>query len=268
MVKELALSKRSWLCVGLDPDLAALPDSVPPTPSGVVRFTRDIVEATTASVVAYKINFAFFEVLGPEGWRALAEVRDAVPPQIPVIADAKRGDIANTAKAYADAILGVMDFDAVTVAPYVGWDALEPFLSYAGKGVFVLAKTSNPGASDLQDLVVDGLPLYLRVVSEVLRVPARSDVGFVVGATQREALRRVRQCTDAMLLMPGVGAQGAGMRDTLEAGRNSAGENALGSVSRQILSASRGPDYAAAAAREAERLARESWEGAHAVRTA
>lgn len=252
---------RSWLCVGLDPDPAKLPPSVPPTAPGITDFCRNIIEATAESAVCFKINFAFFEALGRDGWAALEDVRGAIPRTLPVIADAKRGDIANTAAAYADAILSHLDFDAVTVSPYLGWDSLRPFLSQKGKGVFVLCRTSNPGSADLQELQVGGEPLFLRVAREVLALETSADLGLVVGATQPAALRAVRELgEDVMLLMPGVGAQGASVREAIDAGGNGSGRNALVSVSRQVIFASSLTDYPLAAASAARSLAAQTVE--------
>lgn len=261
-LRSRARALHSWLCVGIDPDLAWLPSHLPKNASGVTRFSCEIIDATAELAVCFKINFAFFEALGTEGWKALAEVRAAVPDGVPVIADAKRGDIGNTDVAYARAILEVLDFDAVTVSPYLGRDSIEPFATYAGKAALVLCKTSNPGASDLQDLDVDGEPLYIKVARMGLSMDVRGEIGFVVGATQPDALRRVRALSeDAVFLMPGVGAQGASAHQALQAGANRGGQNALVSVSRQILRASPGEDFAVAARQKAERLAAESWIG-------
>jgi len=245
---------RSWLCVGLDPDPAKLPPSVPPTAPGITDFCRNIIEATAESAACFKINFAFFEALGRDGWAALEDVRGAIPTTLPVIADAKRGDIANSAAAYADAILTNLDFDAVTVSPYLGWDSLRPFLSQKGKGVFVLCRTSNPGSADLQELQVGEEPLFLRVAREALALETSADVGLVVGATQPAALSAVRE------LGEDVGAQGASVREAIDAGGNGSGRNALVSVSRQVIFASRSTDYPLAAARAARSLAAQTVE--------
>src|SRR5947209_6812333 len=132
-LRRRAQERHSWLCVGLDPDLRRLPRSVDRSAAGVVNFCTAIVSATVQAAVCFKINFAFFEALGPSGWEALVQVRATIPPEVPVIADAKRGDIGNTSRAYAEAILGVLDFDAVTVSPYLGHDSVSAFLEYPGK---------------------------------------------------------------------------------------------------------------------------------------
>jgi orotidine-5'-phosphate decarboxylase len=211
-------------------------------------------------VVAFKLNFAFFEALGAEGWRALHEVRHAIPAGVPVIADAKRGDIAHTAAAYAHGIFDLMKFDAVTVSPYLGWDSIEPFARYPGTGVFVLCQTSNPGASDFQNLLVGDTPLYMKVARETLRAESVADLGFVVGATQPAALEAVRGLSEeALLLVPGVGTQGADANTALQLGGNHRGDNAIFPVSRDILYASSGRDFADAARAAAARRAREFW---------
>lgn len=247
---------RSRLCIGLDPDPRHLPAGIGPKPADVLRFCIDIVAATSDLAAAFKVNFAFFEALGPAGWETIAALRAAIPAGIPVVADAKRGDIGNTSRAYAHAILDVVNFDAITVNPYLGWDSLAPFFDYAGKGVFVLCKTSNPGSADLQDLSVEGEPLYERVAREAVARTADADIGLVVGGTHPEALRRVRHIApDTLLLVPGTGAQGGSVRGVME----SAGTKLLLAVSRDILYASHGADYPNAAREKAAALARETW---------
>jgi len=264
-LRDRARERRSWLCVGLDPDIDRLPSALNPSPSGVVEFCRSLIQATCQYAVAFKINFAFFEALGPDGWRALQEVREAVPTGVPVIADAKRGDIGSTSRAYAKGIFEVLGFDAVTVSPYVGWDGLEPFLAYGGKGVFVLCRTSNPGSSALQALEINGQPLYMRIAREALQLPGPADVGLVIGATALDAAAEVRGISqDVLLLLPGVGAQGAAARETVSVAANRRGDNALLPVSRQIMYASSGEDYAKRAADAAQELAAATWLDIHA----
>lgn len=262
-LRQRAHQQHTWLCVGLDPVLDRLPAGVPRTVDGVVQFCEQIVQVTVDHVVAFKINFAFFEALGPDGWQALQRVRASIPDHIPAVADAKRGDIGNTSRAYAQAIFDVLGFDAVTVSPFLGWDSVAPFAGYADKGVLILCKTSNADAGDLQDLTVDGIPLYLRVAQEVLRWPARADMGLVVGATQPEALQRVRDLSgETILLVPGVGAQGASAVQAVKLGANAQGDNALIAVSRQILYASGEAAYPQAAGEAAEELAAATWQKA------
>jgi orotidine-5'-phosphate decarboxylase len=259
-ISERAHAVGTWLCVGLDPDTARLPSHIPRTAQGVTTFCKEIIDSTYDLAAAFKINFAFFEALGRGGWQALQEVRQAIPPEIPVIADAKRGDIPNTAAAYARAIFDVLKFDAVTVSPYLGWDAVEAFANYPGTCVFVLCKTSNPGASDFQEVLVGDVPLYIKVAREGLVLNTVAEVGFVVGATQPAALEAVRDFSEeVLLLVPGVGAQGAEANTALQLAGNHRGDNALFPVSREILYASSGDDFAWAARAATMKRARELW---------
>jgi orotidine-5'-phosphate decarboxylase len=245
----------SALCIGLDPELERLPAGVPRDPAGVLQFTRAIVDATADLAATYKPNFAFYEALGPAGIAVLQQLIAAIPRDIPVLGDAKRSDIGNTARLYARAALDVYGCDAMVVNPYQGRDSVEEYLAHAGRGIYVLARTSNPGAADFQDIVVDGEPLYLRVVREALRWRCAATLGFVVGATAPEQLRRVRQAAPrAQLLIPGIGAQGGDLASAVRDGARADGGGLLISASRSILYASSGPDYAAAARQEAERL--------------
>ncbi len=261
-VRERASTIHGWLCVGLDPSMEKLPAGLSPGAAGMTQFCREIIQATSGSATAYKINFAFFEEAGAGGWRALEAVRSAIPAGIPVIADAKRGDIANTGRAYARAIFEVLGFDAVTVNPYLGWDAIIPFVSNETRAVFVLCRTSNPGARDFQDLETDGVPLYMRVARESMGRQTPGEIGLVVGATYPDSLRDVRALSDdLLLLMPGIGAQGASVLASIRAGANRHGQNALASVSREIIFASVEADFPEAAGEAAKRLAAETWRG-------
>ena len=238
----------SLLCVGLDVSLDSLPEGLPRTPAGVVEFNRAIVEATADLVCAYKPNLAFYEALGPAGLEALLETRELIPPEIPVIADAKRGDVGHTASAYARALFDFYSFDAVTASPYLGRDALEPFLERAERGVFVLCRTSNPGARDLQDLVVGGEPLYRVVARLVGEWNRHGNAGLVVGATYPREIAEVRAIAPTLpLLIPGVGAQAGDLAAAVRAGIDANGELAIVNSSRQVLYASSGRDFAAAA---------------------
>lgn len=248
----------SRLCVGLDPVVSRLPAPFRsmPTVEGVRRFCEAIVEATAHAACAFKPNLAFFEALGPAGLEALAHVVEAIPEGRLVIADAKRGDIGNTARAYAKAYFETMQSDAVTVSAYMGRDAVDPFLAYPSRAAFVLVRTSNPGGSDFQELIVDGRPLYLHVAEQSASwgEAAAGEVGFVVGATQPEALAEIRRLHPRVpFLIPGVGAQGGSASAVIEAAATNEGLVLVNS-SRGILYASAGPDFAEAAAQEAERL--------------
>jgi orotidine-5'-phosphate decarboxylase len=243
-----ARANSSLLCVGLDVSLDALPEGIARTPAGVVEFSRAIVEATADLVCAFKPNLAFYEALGPAGLDALLQTRHLIPANIPVIADAKRGDVGHTASAYARALFDVYGFDAVTASPYLGRDSLEPFLERADRGVFVLCRTSNPGARDLQDLNVGGEPLYRLVARLVAEWNQRGNAGLVVGATYPREIAEVRSIAPTLpLLIPGVGAQAGDLAAAVRAGVDARGERAIVNSSRQVLYASSGRDFAAAA---------------------
>jgi orotidine-5'-phosphate decarboxylase len=251
--------KGAPLCVGLDPDPALMPEGL-----GVAEFCRGIVDAVAEVAVAVKPQAAFFEAEGAGGWAALAEVCDyAREAGLLVIADAKRGDVPSTARAYVAAFAPLAD--AVTVNPYLGFDSLEPFIARDGLGVFVLVKTSNPSSVDLQDLpLADGRPVWQHVAGLVDRWGADlvgesglSSVGAVVGATFPQEVAEARQLLPrSVLLLPGVGAQGARAED-LAAAFSVGPAGALVSASRSVLYADRGAGWQRAAAAEAERLAGE-----------
>jgi orotidine 5'-phosphate decarboxylase subfamily 2 len=259
-LRQRASAIGSWLCVGLDPFLNSLPAGLPQNPAGVVQFCRDIIEATCDYAVCFKINFAFFESLGQQGSETLAQVRASIPEDIPAIADAKRGDVAVTAGAYATAIFDQLRFDAVTLNPYIGWDSVHPWTVYEGRALFILCKTSNPGAPHFQDLETDGKPLFLRIAQEALRLDSAAEIGVVVGATFPQSLRKVRELADDLLILsPGVGAQGATVKDAISHGANAKRENLLVAISREIMHASNGRDFAEAARKVAADRAAETW---------
>jgi uridine monophosphate synthetase len=272
-VESRAREIDSLLCIGLDPHEEDLPSH----DSLLVRSARDIqmaraaqeycirlIEATSDYAVAFKPNIAFFEQYGARGMAALVEVIAAIPAKIPVILDAKRGDIASTAKAYATAAFDSLETDAITLNPYLGYDALQPFLKNPDKGVFLLCKTSNPGASDLQDLTVQGargappMMLYETVAMLARAWNEKQNIGLVVGATQPYALARVRALVpDMWFLAPGIGTQGGEIRAALQAGLRSDGLGMLLPVSRTIARAA-DPRQAAESLRDrinGERLA-------------
>ena len=245
-----ARKNRSWLCVGLDPDSEKLPHGV-----DTLEFCRGIIEQTQDLVCAYKPNVAFFEVLGDEAWVTLKAVLEAVPDDIPVILDAKRGDIGNTASAYARTVFEKLGADAVTVNPYMGRDSVQPFLDYSDRGVFVLCRTSNPGSADFQLLSCQGKPLYRIVAEQAVGWTESGNLGLVLGATQPEELRSIRQLhPDIPLLIPGVGTQGGDLEQTVKNGVDRRGEMAIINSSRQIIYASTGKDFAQAARQSAMKL--------------
>ncbi len=236
----------SLLCVGLDPHLPDLPTQ---KPQAARDFCMRLIDATAEQALAFKPNSAFFEVFGPGGIEVLIDVIQAIPQDIPVILDAKRGDIASTAQAYAHATFKTLKANAVTLNPYLGYDSLQPFLEDSQRGVFLLCKTSNPGAADLQDLIVSQLPepiqaqgnfpLY-QVVAMLAQAWNKDDnLGLVVGATQTQALEQVRRLvSDLWILAPGIGAQGGDLGQALRAGLRKDGLGLLVPVSRGISRAS------------------------------
>jgi len=240
---------KSWLCIGLDPD----PELTPGV--DVLQFNKAIIEATCDLVCAYKPNLAFYEALGIEGLAILEKTIKYIPGDIPVIGDAKRGDIGNTAKAYARALFPVLGFDAATVNPYLGLDSIEPFINYQDKGVFILCRTSNRGATDFQNLHIDGLPLYEVVAQKAKEWNIYGNIGLVVGATYPEELKKVRSiCPEMPLLIPGIGAQGGDLASAVGYGVDAQGEKAIINVSRQVLYASKEKDFAQAARNMAEKI--------------
>ena len=241
---------RSLLCVGLDPDPSKLPVR------DVFEFNRAIIDATADLVCCYKPNLAFYEAMGIRGLQALKKTLAHIPKNIPVIGDAKRGDIGNTATAYAKALFGYYKFDAVTVNPYMGYDSVKPFLDYRDKGIFVLCRTSNSSASDFQDLVDNfGMKFYQTVALRAGDWNKGGNVGLVVGATFPEELREIRKlCPDMPLLIPGVGAQGGDLELSVRYGVDANKEKAVIVAARQVLYASKGPDYAQAARKAAGEL--------------
>ena len=260
---EAASQKNdSLLCVGLDPEPVRFPPQYlyEPAEQSVVRFCQDIIEATAPYVCAFKPNLAFFEVLGPRGMQVFQEVIEAIPDDIPVIVDAKRGDIGNSASNYACALFDAYGCDAVTVNPYMGYDSVAPFLAYHDKGIFLLCRTSNPGARDFQSLNVQGQdgqgrPLYQEVAQQVQSWNTADNCGLVVGATYPEELGTIRTlCPTMPILIPGVGAQGGDLDASVAAGVDAQGERAILAVSRAILYAGDGEDYAITAGKEAASL--------------
>ena len=245
----------SLLCVGLDPHVSDLPS---PNADGALRFCLDLVERTAPYAAAFKPNAAFFEQFGAPGWAALERVIAAVRERsqrlgsmIPVILDAKRGDISSTADAYARSAFQALGAHAITLSPYLGRDSVEPFLADPEKGAFLLCKTSNPGAGDLQDLeLAGGAPVYVAVARLAQAWNTRDNVGLVVGATQPEALARVRQEAPRMwILAPGIGAQGGDLGTALKAGLRADGRGLLLPVSRAVSRAAN-PAKAAAELRD------------------
>jgi len=252
--KLLNISRKnnSLLCIGLDPDPELMPGVE------ILEFNKAIIEATSDLVCAYKPNLAFYEALGSAGLAIMEETMKHIPGDVPVIADAKRGDVGNTAKAYARALFSVFGFDAATVNPYLGSDSIEPFTGYRDKCVFILCRTSNRGARDFQDLQTNGLPLYEAVAHKAREWNIHDNIGLVVGATYPEELKRVRSiCPEMCLLIPGIGTQGGDLASAVNYGVDARVERAIFNVSRQILYASKEEDFARAARTAADEIRRQ-----------
>jgi orotidine-5'-phosphate decarboxylase len=245
------------VCVGLDPEPAKFPATFANDPDAVFHFCRDIVDATADHVCAFKPQIAHFAALAAESslHRLIAHIH-AAHPGIPVILDSKRGDIGSTAQHYASEAFDRYAADAVTVNPYLGRDSVQPFLDRADKGVVILCRTSNSGAGDLQDLIIDGKPLYQRVAEKIAREwNGHGNCALVVGATWPDQLREVRAIVgDMPFLVPGIGAQGGDVEAVVSNAKTDDGTGLIVSSSRAILYASQGEDYAEAAAAAARAL--------------
>lgn len=261
-VIQASRRQQTLLCVGLDVDLAAMPEHVAKKRDAIVTFNRAIVDATADLVCAFKPNLAFYEALGPAGLEALQRTLEFIPAHVPVIGDAKRGDIGSSAQMYARAIFEVYRFDACTVNPLLGYDSVEPFLAYRDRCTFLLCRTSNPGGRDFQDLRVltprrpeESFTFFENVARRVQEWNVNGNCGLVVGATVPDELRRVRALApDLPLLIPGVGTQGGDLAAAVRFGVNRQGELAIINSSRQVLYSSRGKDFAAAARKAAMKL--------------
>jgi len=245
----------SLLCVGLDPHISDL-DS--PNATSALKFCLNLVKQTARYASAFKPNAAFFEVFGAEGWTVLKQVVESVKEEsdkqdsrIPVVLDAKRGDISSTSDAYAESAFGTLGVDCITLSPYLGKDSIDPFIKNSEKGAFVLCKTSNPGSGDLQDVTVNGNePLYIHVAKLAQTWNKKNNVGLVVGATHTEAMKKIREVVPNMwFLAPGVGTQGGDLETAMQAGLRKDGKGMLIPVSRAISRANN-PAKAAADLRD------------------
>lgn len=239
---------NSLVCVGLDTDPARLPASVRTKAEPVLYFNEQIIDATCDLVCCYKPNFAFYNALGADGFAALKHTLDRIPADLPVIIDAKVGDIGNVAAQYARTFYEVLGCDALTVTPYMGADCVAPFTAYADRTTFLVCLTSNPGADDFEKQLMGDQPLYERVVAKAHEWNAANNIGLVAGATQPEHLARLRSLApDMPLLIPGVGAQGGSVERAVKNGCDAQGAGILINSSRRILYASQGNDFAASA---------------------
>jgi len=252
--------KKSFLCVGLDIDLEKIPSHLKKQEDPIFTFAKEIIDATHSYAVAYKPNLAFFESYGVQGWKAFEKITGYLNEHYSdhfIIADAKRGDIGNTAARYAKAFFETYEVDAVTVAPYMGQDAVEPFLTFMGKYAILLTLTSNPGAFDFQFTEAEGQKLYEKVLRTSLEWKGSDQLMYVVGATKAEALASIRKIVpNAFLLVPGIGAQGGSLEAVSQAGLNKQC-GLLVNSSRGIIYKSQDKDFAIAAAAEAQKLQEE-----------
>jgi orotidine-5'-phosphate decarboxylase len=252
--EQRAREVHSLLCVGLDSDYERLPEQFKQEDAPQFAFNRRIIEQTHPYASAYKINTAFYEARGEQGWRELKQTMDyldAEHPEILTICDAKRGDIGSSSAAYADAIFDHLDFDAVTLNPYLGMDSLQPFLDRKDKGCIILCRTSNPGSSEFQSLELRGRPLW-QIIAERVRDDWNSNYNcmLVVGATYPEDLKQVRDIVGEMtLLVPGVGVQGGSVEAIVRAGLNNDGLGLIIHAARSVIF-SDNPSYAAQALRD------------------
>jgi orotidine-5'-phosphate decarboxylase len=254
-LQNIQQKNKSLICLGLDLDVKRMSPEFTGSTKAMFDFAQQIIQATKDKVCAYKPNLAFYENLGPEGLSLLKLIVQRIPEDIPVILDGKRGDISNTAAHYANNLFGRLNADWVTINPYLGYDSMRPFIEYKERGVFVLCLTSNAGARDFQELKVDGKPLYQMVAEKVAYWNKDNNCGLVVGATHPEQLADIRHMAkDMPLLIPGVGAQGGALERAVTDGTGNFRKPAVINVSRSVLYASTGKDFAERSRAELEKL--------------
>lgn len=260
-VSGIVASRDSLVCVGLDPDLSRMPASITAGRSAgaaIVEFNRQIIESTLEFAAAYKPQLAMYMQYGPEGYEALLATRELIPNETPAILDCKIGDISTTMEPYARAFFDLANFDAITVNPYMGSECLAPVFERAGKGVFLLSKTSNPGSGEIQNLELEnGQPLFAEIAAKVVEWNAASpaSLGLVVGATYPAELVKVREVApELLILVPGIGSQAGDLAAALAAGLNASGRGLLINSARSILYASGDHDFAQAAGNAARTL--------------
>ncbi|MCR9253790.1 MAG: orotidine-5'-phosphate decarboxylase [bacterium] len=248
--------KQSFLCVGLDTDPDKIPAHLKSTEDPIFEFNKQIIDATKDYCVAYKPNLAFYEAQGISGWQSLQKTLDYIPSNIFTIADAKRGDIGNTSKMYGKAFFEELNFDSLTVAPYMGEDSITPYFEFKNKWVILLGATSNPGAMDFQDLILENSMehLYEHVIKLSSTWGTEENMMYVVGATRPEILVHIRsKIPNHFLLIPGVGAQGGDLAAVCKFGMNKSCGLLINS-SRSIIYAGKGEDFAEKAGEEAKKL--------------
>jgi orotidine-5'-phosphate decarboxylase len=255
-LNKLIQKKKSLVCVGLDTAIEKIPSFLLAEMDPLYEFNKAIIEATHEYAAAYKLNIAFYESLGMPGWELLERTLTLVPPGVILLADAKRGDIENTGKKYAETYFKTYNFDAITVNPYMGMDSVAPFLEYEQKGVFILCLTSNAGAVDFQFLKVEDEPLYLKVAQKIVEWNfLYGNCGLVVGGTHTSELKEIRRLApDLPFLVPGIGAQGGNLEKVVADATDENGLSTLINASRTILYASADRNFAEAARERAKHL--------------
>ena len=213
--------KKSFLCIGLDTDIEKIPPHLLSFKDPIFEFNKRIIDTTKDFTVAYKLNTAFYEVSGAQGWESLKKTLEYIPNSIFTIADAKRADIGNTSSMYAKTFFKYMSFHSLTITPYMGHDSIKPFFSFSGKWVIILAATSNPGGLDFQHLEINGQKLFEKVIKTSIKWGTKENTMYVVGATQSEALKKIRKIVpNHFLLIPGIGAQNGDLQTVCENGLN------------------------------------------------
>jgi len=252
---NLIKSKKSFLCVGLDPDMDKIPDSLKKLENPIWAFNKAIIDATKPYCVAYKPNFAFYEAYGKMGYEALENTIQYIGKEHFIIADAKRGDIGNTSRMYAKAAFELLGADAITVAPYMGRDSILPFLDFNGKWIIVLGLTSNKGSEDFQKIQSEDFkPLYQSVIEKVASWTSPDNTMFVIGATHPNSFLEIRKIIpEHFLLVPGVGEQGGDLEAVIKNGMNTQ-IGLLINASRNIIYASNGDDFDVRAAQQAQKI--------------
>lgn len=255
-LNKIIRNKKTLVCVGLDTDIEKIPAFLHSEFDPLFAFNREIIEATHEYVAAFKLNLAFYESLGVPGWELLEKTLRLIPRGVLVIADAKRGDIENTGRKYAETFFDTYNFDAITVTPYMGMDSVTPFLEYEDKGVFILCLTSNPGSTDFQFLKTEDEPLYARVAQKIVGWNyLYGNCGLVVGGTHTHEIEEIREIApDLPFLVPGVGAQGGNLEQVIKSATDARGMSTLINSSRTVLYASAERDFADVARERARQL--------------
>ncbi len=254
-LNQICLKKNSLVCVGLDVDLTKIPNFILNKKEPLLYFSQAIIDATIDHSSAYKINTAFFEACGTKGWEAMTKIAASLPDHVIKIADAKRSDIGNTSKMYARAFFQEMNFDAMTVNPYLGYDAIAPFLDDPEKGIFILCHTSNKGAEDFQKFSDGKKALYEQVAEQSQKWNVNNNCGLVVGATYPDEMKKVRSLVPELpFLVPGLGAQGGDFKLAIQYATNERGLGALFNFSRGIIYSTNAENFAEAAGEQAKQI--------------